>query len=500
MKNQPSLNRLALLAVALVAVSSCTRTSAPAPVSVYNEQPTPSAPGMITVGRGDTVYELAKRYNVPMREVIELNRLSPPYALAVGQRLKLPTARFYTVQRGDTMYGISRMHQVGMSELARANGLQEPYAIRVGQQLQLPGGGASATQMADNSRAALPQRPASTPVAPPAAARPTVVAEALPAAAQPSTLPANAPPRDAAPAAPQQDPSLPPYQPRRGYGMVQSPTPSAPVQAPVYESAPVPIPQPAPSEAARAPSVQPSAAPAVQPPVPSQVAALPPGSVTTPPVAAPLPHPVPKVPPRPVQPVQAPQAAPAPAPTPAPVAASSPAPAPVPTPPPVASPAPAEVAAAKPPVIETPEPRGGSRFQWPVRGAILSDYGPKPGGLHNDGINISASRGASVVAADNGVVAYAGNELRGFGNLLLVRHADGWMTAYAHLDDMLVERGAKVSRGQKIGTVGSTGNVSSPQLHFEVRRGNRAIDPRDHLGSEKRVSRDASQDGRPSPG
>ena len=141
MKNRPSLNRLALLAVALVAVSSCTRTSAPAPVSVYNEQPTPSAPGMITVGRGDTVYELAKRYNVPMREVIELNRLSPPYELAVGQRLKLPTARFYTVQRGDTMYGISRMHQVGMSELARANGLQEPYAIRVGQQLQLPGGG-----------------------------------------------------------------------------------------------------------------------------------------------------------------------------------------------------------------------------------------------------------------------------------------------------------------------------------------------------------------------
>jgi murein DD-endopeptidase MepM/ murein hydrolase activator NlpD len=218
--------------------------------------------------------------------------------------------------------------------------------------------------------------------------------------------------------------------------------------------------------------------------------------VTTPPAAAPLPHPVPKVPPRPVQPAQAPQAAPAPASTPAPVAA----PVPVPTPPPVASPAPAEVAAAKPPVIETPEPRGGSRFQWPVRGAILSDYGPKPGGLHNDGINISASRGASVVAADNGVVAYAGNELRGFGNLLLIRHADGWMTAYAHLDDMLVERGAKVSRGQKIGTVGSTGNVSSPQLHFEVRRSNRAIDPRDHLGSEKRVSRDASQDGRPSPG
>lgn len=487
MKNQPSSNRLALLAMALVAVSSCTRTSAPAPVSVYNEQPTPSAPGMITVGRGDSVYELAKRYNVPMREVIELNRLSPPYALAIGQRIKLPTARFYTVQRGDTMYGISRMHQVGMSELARANGLQEPYAIRVGQQLQLPGAGASATQMAENSRAGLSQPPAAMPMTIPVPARPTVVAEALPEAPQPSTLPAGAP-QVAAPAPPQQDPSLPPYQPRPGFGMIQSatpqaatpptPAPPAPAPLPVYEPAPEPL-------ATSQPPVQPQshAQPVVHPPAQSQVATLPP-------------RPVPKVPQRPAPPVQA-QAQQATS-TPAPAAA----PVPVPASPPAASPAPApaEVAAAKPPAIETPEPRGGSRFQWPVRGAILSDYGPKPGGLHNDGINISASRGASVVAADNGVVAYAGNELRGFGNLLLIRHADGWTTAYAHLDDMLVERGAKVSRGQKIGTVGSTGNVSSPQLHFEVRRGNRAIDPRDHLGSEKRVSRDASQDGRPSPG
>ena len=226
MTGHPTFSRLALLAVALVAVSSCTRSNAPAPVSVYNEQPAPSAPGMITVGRGDTVYELAQRYNVPMREVIELNRLSPPYALAVGQHLKLPTARFYTVQRGDTMYGISRMHQVGMSELARANGLQEPYAIRVGQQLQLPGGGPPAVQMAENSRAALPQRPASIPIAPPAASRPTVVAEPLPEAPQPQ--PQASAPQSVAPAMPQQDPSLPPYQARRGFGMAQSGTAPAP--------------------------------------------------------------------------------------------------------------------------------------------------------------------------------------------------------------------------------------------------------------------------------
>lgn len=392
------------------------------------------------------------------------------------------------MQRGDTMYGISRMHQVGMSELARANGLQEPYAIHVGQQLQLPGGGGSTVQMAENSRAALPQRPASIPVAPPAAARPAVVAETLPETPQPQ--PQASAPQGVTPVVPQQDPSLPPYQARRGFGMAQSG--AAPAPAAIPELVPAPVSTPAPVEAARAPSAQ----PIVQPPARSQIAALPPRPAPVPapasaqspapsPVAA---HPVPKVPPRPAQPAQAPQAAPTPTPAATPV--------PVPAPPP----APAEVAVAKPPAIEAPEPRAGSRFQWPLRGAILSDFGPKPGGLHNDGINISASRGASVVSADNGVVAYAGNELRGFGNLLLIRHADGWMTAYAHLDDMLVERGAKVTRGQKIGTVGSTGNVSSPQLHFEVRRGNRAIDPRDHLGSEKRVSRDVSPDGRPSPG
>jgi murein DD-endopeptidase MepM/ murein hydrolase activator NlpD len=496
-------SRLAVLAVVLLAVSACSRGGAPAPVSIYNEQPAPSVPGMVTVGRGDSVYDIARRYNVPMREVIELNRLTPPYALAIGQRLQLPTARFYTVQRGDTMYGISRMHQVGMSELARTNGLQEPYAIRVGQQLRLPGGGVPDVQVAENQKAALPPRPASTSTVPPVAGRPAIVAEALPEPPQTqATYPQNAAP------APRQDPSLPPYQPRRGYGMVQSGSMPAPVPAP----APTPVPPAAsemaqpPVEATRAPSVQPTPsvqAPA-QPATRNQVAALPPQPVPAqaPSQAmSPAARPVPRVPTRPVPPAPAPQAAAAP--SAAPVAIPAPVPNPHSPPPAASAPAPAapaEVATAKPPAIEAPEPRAGSRFQWPVRGPILSDFGPKPGGLHNDGINISATRGASVVAADNGVVAYAGNELRGFGNLLLIRHADGWMTAYAHLDDMMVERGAKVTRGQKIGTVGSTGNVSSPQLHFEVRRGNRAIDPRDHLAGEKRVSRDVSPDGRPGPG
>jgi murein DD-endopeptidase MepM/ murein hydrolase activator NlpD len=129
-------------------------------------------------------------------------------------------------------------------------------------------------------------------------------------------------------------------------------------------------------------------------------------------------------------------------------------------------------------------PARAGRFAWPVRGTIVSSFGAKPGGLQNDGINIAAPRGTPVRAAENGVVVYSGNELRGFGNLLLLRHADGWMSAYAHLDEMLVERGAQVLRGQTIGRVGQTGTVASPQLHFELRRGGRAVDPRGQLPLE----------------
>jgi murein DD-endopeptidase MepM/ murein hydrolase activator NlpD len=116
-----------------------------------------------------------------------------------------------------------------------------------------------------------------------------------------------------------------------------------------------------------------------------------------------------------------------------------------------------------------------------VRGSVLAGYGSGPDGMHNDGINIAAPRGAPIEAVDAGVVAYAGNELRGYGNLLLVKHPNGWISAYAHCDQMLVKRGDKVARGQVIARVGSTGNVNEPQLHFELRHGNHAVDPREFL-------------------
>ena len=127
------------------------------------------------------------------------------------------------------------------------------------------------------------------------------------------------------------------------------------------------------------------------------------------------------------------------------------------------------------PVIAAPATT--TSLVWPVQGPVISGYGPKPGGLNNDGVNIAAPKGAPVAAAGNGIVVYAGNEMKGFGNLILVRHQSGLVTAYAHLDRMLVAKDATVAQGDMIGTVGKTGDVPSPQLHFEVRRDGKPIDP-----------------------
>lgn len=156
---------------------------------------------------------------------------------------------------------------------------------------------------------------------------------------------------------------------------------------------------------------------------------------------------------------------------------------PAPQKPPAAQPAaaPAQAAPKQPVRVPDPPARASSGFMRPVDGRTLVSYGSQPGGLRNDGINIAAPRGTPVKAADNGVVVYAGNELRGFGNLLLISHAGGWMTAYAHLDTMGAARGDKIVRGQKIGTVGMTGNVTSPQLHFEIRKGKQPVDPEQQL-------------------
>jgi murein DD-endopeptidase MepM/ murein hydrolase activator NlpD len=114
---------------------------------------------------------------------------------------------------------------------------------------------------------------------------------------------------------------------------------------------------------------------------------------------------------------------------------------------------------------------------------VIATFGEQGKGLHNDGINIQAPRGTPIKAAENGVVRYAGNEIRGFGNLLLIEHAGGFITAYAHADSLLVKRGDTVHRGQTIARVGATGSVNDPQLHFEVRQDRTPVDPQRYLGS-----------------
>ena len=125
------------------------------------------------------------------------------------------------------------------------------------------------------------------------------------------------------------------------------------------------------------------------------------------------------------------------------------------------------------PAITGPAPR----FDWPLEGRVLASFGAKPGGRFNDGVDLKASLNEPVRATADGVVAYAGNALAGFGNLILIKHADGWVSAYGHNASMMVARGTRVTKGQVIAKAGATGTVNEPQLHFELRRGRQAMDP-----------------------
>lgn len=165
---------------------------------------------------------------------------------------------------------------------------------------------------------------------------------------------------------------------------------------------------------------------------------------------------------------------------------------------------PPRLAVSRPSVRNAAPPRRSGRgFLWPVRGRVLIAFGVRSNGLRNDGINIAAKKGTPVRAAENGVVAYTGNQLRGFGNLILLKHAGGWTTAYAHNATLVVRTGDRVRRGQMIARVGKTGNVSRSQLHFELRRGDAAVDPAKHLTvrtASKRLSRALARAGRRDPG
>ena len=132
---------------------------------------------------------------------------------------------------------------------------------------------------------------------------------------------------------------------------------------------------------------------------------------------------------------------------------------------------------AETPVKATEATRALPTFRWPVRGKVITSYGAKTNGMANEGINLSVPEGTPVRAAEDGVVGYSGNDVKSYGNLVLVRHSNGYVTAYAHASEVLVKRGDAIKRGQIIAKSGQSGEVGSPQLHFEIRKGSSPVDP-----------------------
>lgn len=255
-------------------------------------------PDTIQVKKGDTLYSIAKRYDMSISELIELNGLDSPDQLYVGQVLKTTSKKYYTVKRGDTLASIARKYGTNYKTLAQKNNIKPPYELKIGQKIAVSG--AQVTPAQKNKQ-------------------------------------------------------------------------------------------------------------------PAQTAQTKPASKNT-------------------------------------LSSSS--------------------------YVST---KRSAKFVWPTSGKIISAFGAHGKGLKNDGINISTPIGSTVKAGDKGTVAYASNGLKGFGNLVLIKHPDGFITAYAHLDKILVQKGQKVIRGEKIATVGKTGGVSAPQLHFEVRAGKKAVNPRYYL-------------------
>lgn len=150
----------------------------------------------------------------------------------------------------------------------------------------------------------------------------------------------------------------------------------------------------------------------------------------------------------------------------------------------VVNPAPATQVAAKPAPKAPPKSfvapaLGQGGFTWPLKGEVITEFGPAGRGVHNDGVNISAPLGSVVTTSAAGTVAFVGTGLRRFGTLVLVKHEGGYITAYAHLDSLAVKEGDVLGEGTVIGQVGTTGRVETPQLHFEIRKNRTPVNPRE---------------------
>ncbi len=396
-----------------------------------------------TVMAGDTLWGIARAHGLPLQSLIDANATIPaPYVLRVGQLVSLPraepspaaaalegsgpiTGASYVVRSGDTFYEISRRSGIAVTPLAEANALTAPYAVQVGQVLIMPDvpRDPSFVQAVAQQAAAAPAGQAPADLAP-AASGQTLPAQTTtgqtttgPTVTTASVAPAAAnDPLTADPASLEGTSGV--GQPADLTGAAAAAQPSE--VAVVEESQQAVVVETANGEAAVVAETQ----------VVAQQ-----GSGLSVPQG------------KPARSVALPVAA-------------------------QANPPPPSNAA-----LPAPPKRQGRLFDWPVAGKVISKFGPKKGGLHNDGINIAAPAGTPVRAAESGVVAYTGGDLKGFGKLVLIKHQDGYVTAYAHNSQVLVRRGETVRRGDVIARVGETGNVDTPQLHFEIRKEAKPVDP-----------------------
>jgi len=423
---------------------SAGKVSTPPKAVPEQEQADSASTSTITVRRRDTIQSLARQAHVSVADLARLNHLKKPYRLKPGQSIKLPDLpgamagraqsagravaaederpagpTVVTAGRKDTLKGIAEKHGVSVESLARLNHLKKPYRIKRGQKIRLP---APAAEERPHVQAA--RNPASYKVQSGDTlysiarrfgtdARTVAELNGMEAgdqlrAGRTIRLPGGADDQITPKVASQGERAAPPPAAKPSRSSLASQAPSTPVPYSALPSNP-PLP-PAPGLAP--PSSTPSSASS------SAVASLPPSSAgATTPAYRPT------------------------APAPEPVTAGD-----------------AEVAAA-----------GKGLFLWPVRGDVIQRFGPLVGGQRNDGVDIAGTAGDRVVAAAAGEVVYAGNSVPGFGNLVLIRHDGGWVTAYAHLKSLDVKMRQTVTQGQEIGAVGQTGGVTQPQLHFEVR-------------------------------
>ncbi len=265
---------------------------------------------VVEVEAGQTLYSISKKYQTPLRDLIEANNLSAPYAVKSGTKIIIPQPTYYQVKSGDTLYSVSRQLQMNINDIIALNDLKQPYNLTTGQFIKVKQGAPASNVMSEKT-----------------AEKKEIAAKNVAIAAK---------------------------------------------------------------------NAEPSAT---------------------------------------------------------------------------------KVEAAAEKIIE----HKNNKFSWPIKGAIISKFGPKNGGLYNDGINIKAKEGTPVKASEDGLAAYVGNELKGYGNLVIIKHSNGWITAYGHLSKTNVKRGEKIKKGRALGLVGSTGNVDLPQLYFGLRKGRDAVNPEKYL-------------------